>query len=272
MKRFDYWPFALTCALLLQVPAVQAQSNEDEEDLVMAYGDKATVSIATGSQQSLRRAPAVASVITAEDIAAMGATDLDEVLETVPGVHVTRSPNGYASAYAIRGISTPYGPQALMLQNGIPMTTMLVGNKGNIWGGFPVEHIERIEIIRGPGSALYGADAFSGVINIITKNAADTPGTEVGARVGSFKTGSAWVQHGGKVGPVDVAAYVRVGSTDGFRRHFRQMPKRLVIEPRVPVPVWRRDQSILATMPSMPTLILATVSGEYTLVTNCATT
>lgn len=216
MEHFDCRLLTLACALLLQAPAVLAQSNEDEEDLVLAYGDKATVSIATGSQQSLRRAPAVASVITAEDIAAMGATDLDEVLETVPGVHVTRSPNGYASAYAIRGISTPYGPQTLMLQNGVPITTLYQGNKGNVWGGYPVEHIARIEIIRGPGSALYGADAFSGVINIITKNAADTPGTEVGARAGSFKTGGAWVQHGGQVGPVDVAAYLRVGATDGF--------------------------------------------------------
>jgi len=208
---------ALASALLLQTPAALAQNSEDEEDLALAYGDKATVSIATGSQQALRRAPAVASVVTAEDIAAMGATDLDEVLESVPGVHVTRSPNGYASSYAIRGIATQYGPQALVLQNGIPMTTMFVGNKGNIWGGFPVEHIARIEIIRGPGSALYGADALSGVINIITKTAADTPGTEFGARVGSFKTGSAWVQHGGKAGPVDVAAYLRVGGTDGFK-------------------------------------------------------
>lgn len=217
MKCFGYRTLALACALLLQTSAALAQSAEDEEDLALAYGDKEIVSIATGSQQALRRAPAVASVITAEDIAAMGATDLDEVLETVPGVHVTRSPNGYASSYAIRGISTQFGVQALVLQNGIPMTTMLVGNKGNIWGGFPVEHIARIEVIRGPGSALYGADAFSGVINIITKAAADTPGTEFGLRAGSFKTGSAWVQHGGKVGAIDVAAYLRVGSTDGFK-------------------------------------------------------
>lgn len=217
MNSLDYRPLALAFALLFQTPAVLGQSAEDEEDLALAYGDKSFVSIATGSQQSLRRAPAVASVITAEDIAAMGATDLDEVLEAVPGVHVTRSPNSYASTYAIRGISTTYGPQTLMLQNGVPITTLYVGNKGNIWGGYPVEHIARIEVIRGPGSALYGADAFSGVINIITKNAADTPGTELGARAGSFKTGSAWVQHGGKMGAVDVAAYLRVGSTDGFK-------------------------------------------------------
>lgn len=217
MNRFDYRTFLLAGWLLSQMPAALAQGIE-EEDLALAYGDKSFVSIATGARQSLRRAPSVASVITAEDIAAMGATDLDEVLETVPGVHVSRSPNGYASTYAIRGIYSQYQPQTLLLQNGIPMTTLFLGNKGNVWGGFPLEQIARIEVIRGPGSALYGADAFAGVINIITKTAADTQGTEVGVRAGAFNTRSAWLQHGGSVGPISVATYLRVGSTDGFRQ------------------------------------------------------
>src|SRR5450631_2034679 len=80
----------LLVALWLQGSAAFAQSTEKEE-LALIYGDKATVRIATGSAQDIRRAPAVATVITAEEIAAMGATDLDQVLETVPGMHVTRS-------------------------------------------------------------------------------------------------------------------------------------------------------------------------------------
>lgn len=217
MRHSSSLHLTVVSMLLLHVSSCFAQSTE-EEDLALVYGDKTTVSIATGSQQPLRRAPAVATVITAEDIAAMGATDLDEVLETVPGVHVSRSPNSYSSLYLIRGIYSVANPQTLLLQNGIPMTTMFQGNKGNIWGGYPVEHIARIEIIRGPGSALYGADAYSGVINIITKTAADTPGTQFGLRAGSFDTRSAWVQHGGTVGDLNVAAYLRVGSTDGYKR------------------------------------------------------
>jgi len=217
MKSPGYLSFMLISALLLQTTVARAQSIEDEDELALAYGDKSTVSIATGNQQTLRRAPAVASVITAEDIAAMGATDLDEVLEAVPGVHVNRSANGYSSLYVIRGVYSQFAPQVLVMQNGIPITTLFQGNKGNVWGGYPVEHIARIEVIRGPGSALYGADAYSGVINIITKSAADTPGTEAGVRAGSFNTKNTWVQHGGKLGPVDVAAYLRVGSTDGFK-------------------------------------------------------
>ncbi len=207
----------LISAFSLHASGALATENSEEDDFALVYGDKATISIATGSQQSLRRAPAVATVITAEDIAAMGATDLDEVLETVPGMHVARNGIAYAPLYVIRGIYSAQNPQMLLLQNGVTMTTMFQGSKGGVWGGYPLEHIARIEIIRGPGSALYGADAYSGVINIITKTATDTPGTQVGGRTGSFKTWDSWVQHGGKLGVVDVAAYLRVGKTDGIK-------------------------------------------------------
>lgn len=194
-----------------------AQAAVDDEDLALIYGDKATVSIATGHRQSLRRAPSVATVITAEDIAAMGAVDLDEVLEAVPGMHVSRT-NSYFSTYSVRGMfGAQINPQVLMLQNGVPLTTLYRGDKGGNWGGMALENVARIEIIRGPGSALYGADAFFGVINIITKTTADTPGTEFGVRAGAFDTWSAWTQHGGKWGAADVATYLRVGSTDGFK-------------------------------------------------------
>jgi len=210
-------PRALYALLALAWAAPATAQISEEEELALIYGDKATVSIATGSKQDLRRAPAVASVITAEDIAAMGATDLDEALETVPGMHVARSAIAYAPLNVIRGIYSAQNSQTLMLLNGIPTTTMFQGNKGGVWGGLPLENVARIEIIRGPGSALYGADAYAGVINIITKTAADTPGTEVGVRAGSFNTWDTWVQHGGKWGAVDVAAYLRVGSSDGIK-------------------------------------------------------
>lgn len=204
------------CGLAMP-PAASAQVPGDEEDLAQVYGDKSVVSIATGAPQALRRAPAVATVITAQDIAAMGATGIDEVLESVPGIHVSRSNNTYAPLYLIRGIHSEFNAQTLMLLNGVPLTTLFVGNRGLGWGDMPVENIARIEIIRGPGSALYGADAFSGVINVITKTAADVGGTEFGARVGSFKSRDGWWQYGGRLGSYDVAAYLRLGDTDGQR-------------------------------------------------------
>lgn len=198
-----------------QAPAAPQSSEEDE--LTLVYGDKTSVSIATGSELPLRRAPAVASVITAEDIAAMGASDLDQVLEAVAGIHVNRSFNQYAPTYVVRGITSAFAPQVLVLQNGIPITTLYQGNKGSVWAGYPVDDIARIEVLRGPGSALYGSDAYSGVINIITKNAAESAGTELGVRAGSFATRDAYLLHGGMLGPATLAVYGRLGRTDGFR-------------------------------------------------------
>lgn len=208
----------LACVALGLVAQAHAQLPSDEEELALAYGDKSFVSIATGSSLPVSRAPAMATVITAQDIASIGATDLDEVLETVPGLHVARETQGFAPVYVIRGINLGFNPQVLMLINGVPVTTVFTGNRGAGWAGMPVENIARVEVIRGPGSALYGADAFSGVINVITKTADDIQGTEVGARGGSFKTGDAWVLHGGKWGALDVAGHLRMGSTEGQRR------------------------------------------------------
>lgn len=206
----------LLAALLLQVLGAFAQGLE-EEDLALAYGDKEFVSIATGTKQPLRRAPSVTSVVTAEDIKAMGAANLDEVMESIPGVHVTRAAISHFSVYSIRGIgSNPTSnPQVLMLQNGIPTNSAWRGDRGQSSGAPLLENISRIEVIRGPGSALYGADAFSGVINIITKNAETASGTEMGARLGSFNSQNVWVQHGSRHGALDVAAYLQVGRSDG---------------------------------------------------------
>ena len=215
MKSFRLTRICLAVALTLPAALASAAPPSDEDELTLVYGDSDTVSIATGSLQTLRRAPAVASVITAADIASMGATDLDQVLESVAGLHVGHGGNSYSSLYIVRGIFSQFTPQLLVLQNGVPVTTLFIGNKGNFWGNYPVEHIARIEVIRGPGSALYGSDAFSGVINIITKGPAEAAGTEAGVRIGSLDTRDAWVQHGGKLGPVEVAAYLRVGTTGG---------------------------------------------------------
>ena len=202
-------------ACLLVNTSHASAPNSDEEDLAQAYGDPQMVSIATGSRQLISRAPSVATVITAADIQAMGATDLDDVMETIPGIHVARTTQVYSPSYVFRGINLGFNPQVLILINGIPATSVVNGNRGNGWVGLPLEHIARIEVIRGPGSALYGADALAGVINVITKSAEESSGTTIGARIGSFRSHDAWGLHGGKWGPISVAAYVRRGATDG---------------------------------------------------------
>ncbi|NMH64603.1 TonB-dependent receptor plug domain-containing protein [Shewanella salipaludis] len=202
--------------MLLGMVSPQLQANtSDEDELLALYGDTEMISIATGSLQSITKAPAVATVINADDIREMGASELDQVLETVPGLHVARSALGYNPIYTFRGIRSNYNPQVLLLINGIPISSLYNGDRGLIWGGMPVNAIERIEVIRGPGSALYGADAFAGVINITTLSGSDITQNEFGVRAGSYDTQDAWGKLAGEWHDFTLGMIVEFHQTDG---------------------------------------------------------
>ena len=206
----QYSSLLLTMSLLQPLMAV----GQDEDELASFFGDEEFISIATGIAQPLSKAPAVASVITAIEISQIGATDIDEILETVPGLHVSRN-IGYAPIYSFRGIHTATNPQVLVLINGIPLTNLFHGDRNLAWGGMPVEAISRIEIIRGPGSAIYGADAFAGVINIMTKTSSEVSGTSVGLRYGTSNSKGFWLQTGGAVNGLGYMAIIEARKTNG---------------------------------------------------------
>lgn len=191
-------------ASILGQPAFAEQTMNDLLDLSPAELANISVSIASGTAKPISHSAAVTSVITAEQISAMGATELHEVLETVPGMHVTIQPVTNDYSYTMRGIRNETNAEVLLMLNG---TRFSVPYQGTHMAGMiiPVENIQRVEVIRGPGSALYGADAFAGVINIVTKKAADIDGATVGARGGNADTKSTWGQYGGKWQGWDVA-------------------------------------------------------------------
>ncbi|OQW92629.1 MAG: hypothetical protein BWK79_14255 [Beggiatoa sp. IS2] len=200
--------------------ASQGADNSTTEDLtglsLAALLEVEITTVATGEEQTLSEAPGVVSIITAQDIKAMGAHGIDEVLKMIPGLHVSRSAM-YNPIFAIRGIyqSDLNNPEVLILINGIPISTLFSGTRTPDWGGMPVKAIKRIEVIRGPGSALYGAEAFAGVINIITKGSEDIEGTEVGLQAGSFNTRGAWVLHGGNYKGLDMMFSLEYNESDG---------------------------------------------------------
>ena len=173
-----------------------------------------SVTIATGTPKSVSHSAAVTSVITAEQIKSMGATELHEVLETVPGLHASLQASTGDYHYSLRGIRNATNSQILMLLNG---TRISVPYLGTTMTGMelPIEAIQQVEVIRGPGSALYGADAFAGVINIITKKAKDIDGTTVGGRVGDHDTQSGWGQHSAQWAGWDIATSLQYQHTGG---------------------------------------------------------
>lgn len=208
----------------LQVPLLaQAAVNDSDLELFSLeslYGDEEFVSIATGTKKPIYKAPSVATVITSDDIEAMGATSLGEVLETVPGLHVSYSSHVSGPRFFFRGISSSFGPQALLLINEVPIKSSVKGDSFSVWGRMPVQSIERIEVVRGPGSAIYGADAFSGVINIITKKYSHS--NTFGLRVASHNTNNSWLSLNKALGELEIALNAEYLSSDGDNHFISQ--------------------------------------------------
>ena len=150
-------------------------------------------------EQKLLQAPAAIYVITAEDIRRSGATNIPDLLRMVPGVDVAQV-DANAWAVNIRGFSNRYSDKVLVLIDGRSVYTPVFSGVRWDQQDVPLEDIERIEVIRGPGGTVWGANAVNGVINIITKTAKATPGGLLSAGGGSSEAGQGLVQYGGKVG------------------------------------------------------------------------
>ncbi|NQZ10014.1 MAG: TonB-dependent receptor [Algicola sp.] len=228
------WPLLLTSIFPLQAIATtndlsedsayeeseeydeeEFEDEDDEEEFEGFYGDEDFISLSTGSKKSLAKAPSVASVITAKQIQQMGVRTLSEVLTRVPGLHVAHSSEIYSPKFIVRGITSNLNPQTLVLVDGSPISSLFRGDRGVVWAGFPVHNIARIEIIRGPGSALHGADAFAGVINIITKGVGDINDTQLGAQFGSFDTVDVWTQTAFELGDLKMSFSAEYNTTNG---------------------------------------------------------
>ena len=215
-KKVRYINHLAIILLLSSVQSIYANQDIDTFDLdIESLLNTKFSTLATGTLQNIADTPAVISVITAFDIETMGATDLDEVLETVPGLHVTYDKFTYTPIYSIRGVYSAFNPQVLVLINGVSIKTLYAGNRSPIWAGMPVKMIKKIEVIRGPGSAMYGADAFARVINIITKQGDDINATVAGVRAGSFNTKGAWLIHGKEYGKTNLSFSLEYFNTDG---------------------------------------------------------
>lgn len=209
-------PLKTSFSMLLIVfsMATLGDSTSEVEHLYSLYGDQDLVSIATGTPQPVINAPAVTSTITAENIRLMGARELHEVLATIPGMHTSRSGISTNSTYVVRGNYSRFNQRILVLIDGVPSSGLYFNNRGLSWSGMSTRNIERIEVVRGPGSAIYGADAFTGVINIITNNY-DSGKNTAGISVGSHDTHEAWLSYKSQWKGLKSIFHLQVSQTDG---------------------------------------------------------
>ncbi len=150
-------------------------------------------------EQKLSRTAAAVYVITQEDIRRSGATNIPDLLRTVPGLDVAQI-NGSTWAIGSRGFNQQFANKLQVMVDGRSVYSPTFS--GVFWDtlDLPLADIERIEVIRGPGGSIWGANAVTGVISIFTKKASQTIGTLVEAGGGSFQQEFGVVQYGEKLG------------------------------------------------------------------------
>jgi iron complex outermembrane recepter protein len=187
--------------LLLATPAAGGSGAQtaDLKRLTIEELMRIDVTLATRRESPVGTAATAMSVITADDIRRAGVTTLADALWLADGLHVARVNTG-TWAISARGFNATSANKLLVMIDGRTMYSPLF--TGVFWNtvDYVLEDIERIEVIRGPGAALWGANAFNGVINIVTRSARDTRGTFASVSGGPQDRGLVEVRHGADSG------------------------------------------------------------------------
>lgn len=192
----------LSLALLLAVPAA-APATEDTnqlDDREMAEVTDVVVVTASMYEQELTEAPAAVTVITANDLESIPASDYGDVLQNVPGVNIAQTSARDVNVVA-RGASNTLATSQLVLLDGRTLYLDFFGFV--MWDFLPINprEIKQIEVVRGPGSAVWGANAMTGVVNLITKTPREMAGTSItlgGGEVGTLFGGITYANAGDK--------------------------------------------------------------------------
>jgi len=158
--------WCLGVAVVLSLPGSGIVYAEDKQQGETTHMEEVVVT-ATRTEKSLANVPGSVSVITQEDLAKQNIKTVDEALRVTPGIYAKRIKGMMDSTPTVNVRGFKGDQYTLVLVDGIPVNDAYTG--GIEWGSLPITNIDRIEVVRGPASALYGGNAMGGVINIITK-------------------------------------------------------------------------------------------------------
>lgn len=189
----------------------------DQELFDLPLSELVKISVASKRPETIKDAPSIITVISAEQINAYGARHLRDVIDRLPNTQVIGSQLYPHNRSSVRGVTqTHIDDKILVLLNGRPLREAGQGGiNGDIYSSFPIELIAQIEMIRGPGSVLYGTNAFAGVINIVTHEGQDDTGLTLSAEAGSFGTQEYSLHGGGKHGDFNYIGAVSLHDSDG---------------------------------------------------------
>jgi len=196
-KITDALRFSYAAAIALAVVGTPARAAQDD-DLSLEALTKTEVSSVSRRNQSLSNVPAAAFVISAEDIRRSGALALPDVLRMVPGIQVAQIDSG-RYAVSARGFNGRFANKLQVLIDGRSVYNPFFS--GTIWeyDPIPLEDIERIEVIRGAGAAMWGVNAVNGVINIISRHSRTQTGGMVAGTIGTNGQGQLYTRAGGSI-------------------------------------------------------------------------
>jgi iron complex outermembrane recepter protein len=200
----------------IALPAWPQQNPPDLTDKSLEDLMNIEVTSVSKKEEKLSRTASAVFVITAEDIRRSNALNIPDLLRMVPGLDVAQI-NANTWAISARGFNGRFSNNLLVLLDGRNVYTPTFD--GVFWDvlDLPLENIERIEVIRGPGGSVWGANAVNGVINIIQKKASETKGAMIVVGGGNVDQGFGTTQYGGSLGKsVDYRVYGKYFNQDHF--------------------------------------------------------
>ncbi len=188
----------LLATALIALSSTTVRAADALDDLSLEDLTQTEITSVSRKSQSLSNVPAAAFVISAEEIRRSGATVLPDVLRMVPGIEVAQVDNG-RYAVSARGFNGRFANKLQVLVDGRSIYNPMFS--GVMWETDPValEDIERIEVIRGPGAAVWGVNAVNGVINIISKHSRTQTGGFIAPALGTQGTGNLYARYGAAV-------------------------------------------------------------------------
>ncbi|HTZ74540.1 MAG TPA: TonB-dependent receptor [Candidatus Aquilonibacter sp.] len=217
-ESFAAWcilPFFAGTFLLAGLATRAQQQGPDLSSKTIQDLMNIEVTSASKKEEKLSRTASAVFVVTQADIQKSGATNIPDLLRMVPGLDVAQI-NENTWAISARGFNGRFANELLVLVDGRSVYTQVTG--GVFWDtlDLPFNDIDRIEVVRGPGASLWGANAVNGVINIITKEASATQGSFVESGGGNVEEGFATAQYGGRLPRSSYRAFAEYFNRDHF--------------------------------------------------------
>lgn len=200
--RSRVWIAGLCAAALALAKAPAAEVTPDQlADLSLEQLLNSPVMVSSVARRpgSVQQSSAAVTVITQEEIRRSGATTIAEILRIVPGMEVAKV-DAHQWAISTRGFNNLFANKLLVMMDGRSVYTSLYS--GTFWDVQDVilDDVDRIEVVRGPGASLWGANAVNGVINILTRKASNTQGLLINQRTGTDERAVGSIRYGGKLG------------------------------------------------------------------------